>query len=114
MKHRGTEAQSARSDRDSVSVDYPPNSFPENWSIEIDYQTNMQVGKAEIGEQLYPVNLIESLHRFQLNENRVVDEQVGAKGITNSYPLVLESQRNLRPVAEASELQLPAMALVIG
>lgn len=73
--------------------------------IEVDQQTNSHTRQTQIGKKLRFVNGEHGLHRFQLDNNFLIDDEVDAISTVKLHIFVGHGQFDLLPESKAAELK---------
>jgi hypothetical protein len=111
LHHRGTETQRHR---EGNSKNAPANALRENRGIKVDDKPYLLAGQTHISKQLRFVNSLDALNTLQLNDHRILDEQVDSVATVQMDALVHDRQINFSPVANASQVELMTEALFVG
>ena len=82
--------------------------------MEVDKQANGSAAQSQIGEQLGFVHRGRSGHRFYLDNDDVLHQQIDAVTGINVDTLIRDRQRDFSLVPEAPEIQFSTKARAIG
>ena len=73
----------------------PSHSLFQRCATEVDQQPYGLPGKAEICQQLFAVDCVQLLYRFDFNEKAFVDQQIDPEGRFEAHPFKLDIYRSL-------------------
>src|SRR4051812_22966925 len=72
----------------TIVVDHPLDAVAENDDVEIDQQSDRNVQKTKVGEELSVVNRMEGVFTFGLDHDSILHDQIGSKSAIKFYAVI--------------------------